>query len=96
VNVQISSRENFEKSYIESEAKKILRELIMELPYREREVIMMYYGFYDEHRYKRSEVMEKLGVSHTLFNTLKKRAFNIVVERMIEEELIEDKKTLYK
>ena len=96
LNVQIPSCDNFVDNYIKSEINKIIYSVVMELPEREREIIMMYYGFYDNHHYKGREIIEKFGISDTWFNKVKKRTLKEIARRLLELGVIDYKKTLFK
>ena len=60
----------------------IIRDLVQKLPNREREIIMMYFGFNNNQRYNQYEISQKLHiaqsqVSRSIIRSLKKLAFKL-------------------
>lgn len=55
---------------------KILNRLINELDDREKEIIMLYFGFYNDKRFTEREIGEKLNISRTYVSKIIKRALN--------------------
>ena len=81
---------NIENECINNETNQIIRNLVNELPYRDREIIMMFFGFYNNHRYWQEEIAQKFNlsqshVSRIITKTLKKLASKLKEEGIIEE-----------
>ncbi len=51
----------------------VLRQALLELPQREREIVLMRYGLYGHKELTQKEVAEKLGISQSYISRLEKR-----------------------
>ena len=49
---------------------KIIREVVNLFPDREREIIMLYFGFYNDRTYSQQEIADKLGISRAYISYL--------------------------
>ena len=66
----ISSDVDVEASYENKEVYTIIRKIVYSLPEREREIIMLYFGFYNDKVYKQKEIAEKLNISRSYVSRL--------------------------
>lgn len=66
----ISSDVDVETSYENKEVYTIIRKIVYSLPEREREIIMLYFGFYNDKVYKQKEIAEKLNISRSYVSRL--------------------------
>lgn len=64
------SNVNIESDYESKETILIIRELVELLPDRDKEIIKLYYGFYDNRCYTQSEISEKVGLSQVYISRL--------------------------
>lgn len=60
---------DLEESYIEQEEKIIILKMIKDLPEREREIILMYFGFYGK-LYTQLEIANKFGIGQSYVSRL--------------------------
>ena len=66
----ISSNVDIETSFEDKEVYTIIRKIVYSLPEREREIIMLYFGFYNDRVYKQKEIAEKLNISRSYVSRL--------------------------
>lgn len=66
----ISSDVDIETSYEDKEVYTIIRKIVYSLPERDREIIMLYFGFYNDKVYKQREIAEKLNLSRSYVSRL--------------------------
>ncbi len=52
------------------ETHEIIREIVMNLPNRDKEIIMLYFGFYNDKIYKQEEIANKLHISQSQISRL--------------------------
>lgn len=92
----LSDDTDIEKEYIDKEVKENLKLLIDDLPYREREIIKLRFGFYDDHIYKLNEIAKIMNISTRftskiimkVLNELKQSLKNKgIVEKRIEKKI---------
>ena len=60
---------------------RVLRQALMELPEREREIVLMRYGLYGYQERTQKEVAQKMGISQSYISRLEKR----IMERLKKE-----------
>ena len=72
---------DIETSYEDKEMNALIRKIVYNLPGREREIIMLYFGFYDGKVYKQREIAEKLNLSRSYVS----RLINIILNDIREE-----------
>ena len=80
---------NFEEDYIENEVCSVVRSLIEELPDRERETILMSYGFYDDNQYIQKEIAKRIGVSQAQVSRIKAKGLKKLKKRLKDCGIIE-------
>lgn len=61
---------DFIEDYEKTEIHKIIRELVKQLPNRDKEIIMLYFGFYDDKIYTQKEIGNKLHLSQVHISRL--------------------------
>ena len=66
----LSDNNNIVEEYEQKELKSILRELINNLPEREREIIRLYYGFYNDKLYTQTEIAKKFNISRAQISNI--------------------------
>ena len=72
---------DIETSYEDKEMYALIRKIVYNLPGREREIIMLHFGFYDGKVYKQREIAEKLNLSRSYVS----RLINIIVNDIRKE-----------
>lgn len=94
----IASNDDFEEEIIENEQQKIVREIIEELPEREKQILYMYFGFNDDKQFTQQEIADEFGLTRSyickIINTALKKIkckmennVPIVNAKVNEEEL---------
>lgn len=66
----ICDKNNVIEKYIENETYHIINQTVKELPKRDREIIMMYFGFYDDKIYTQKEIGEILSIEQSYVSRL--------------------------
>lgn len=84
----IKDNTNIEEEYDELETYKIIRELINQLSERDRIIIMMNFGFYDDIVYSQKDIATLLNIPQSSFSRLKNRLVNYLGIRLEEEGVI--------
>lgn len=90
-NPNVNIIEDYEKKESIEEIKKI----IWELPEREKEVVLLYFGFYDNKEYSQKEIASKLGISQSYASRILSRALKIIKSKM-DPKISSNKKTTRK
>lgn len=67
---QLSDNSDFVEDYIVSETHEIIRELVAQLPDRDKEIVMLYYGFYDDRVYTQQQIADKFHISKSFVSRL--------------------------
>lgn len=85
----ISNETNILREYTDKELKKRLQEIIKELSNREKKIIMLFFGFYNDKIYSQKEIATMLGlsqsyVSRLILQTVKKIGLQLKEEGMID------------
>lgn len=88
----LNYEDDIEEEYIDNELRLIVNELVMKLSDREREIIMMFFGFYDGVRYKQGEIADKFNVSQSFVSRVIKGALKKIRMQLMELGIIEDGK----
>ena len=84
----IKDNTNIEEEYDELETYKIIRELINQLSERDRIIIMMNFGFYDDIVYSQKDIATLLNIPQSSFSRLKNKLVNYLGMRLEEEGII--------
>ncbi len=74
-----------EKEFIYKE----IREIVNNLPNRDREIIMLHFGFFDNKVYTQQEIANKLGVSQSYISKLIKKILRELKIQLENKEIIE-------
>lgn len=61
---------NIEEEYINKEMCERIRKIVNNLPEREKTIIMMHFGFYDNKRYTQDEIAQKLNLTQSYVSKL--------------------------
>ena len=72
---------------------KIIREIVKELPDRDREIIMLYFGFYDDKPYMQKEIAKKTSLNQSSVSKIIKENIKKLGKQLQQEGLIELRKT---
>lgn len=84
----ISDDTDMVKEYIDNETYGIIREIVKELPDRDRKIIMLYFGFYDK-IYTQKEIGDLLSVDQSYISKLITRILKRLGQKIEEQGLIE-------
>lgn len=68
---------------------KIIREIVKELPDRDREIIMLYFGFYDDKPYMQKEIAKKTSLNQSSVSKIIKENIKKLGKQLQQEGLIE-------
>lgn len=85
----ISSDVDIETSYEDEEDYAEVRRIVYSLPEREREIIMLSFGFYDGRVYKQREIADKLNISRSYASRLIAKIVKDIKKQLEEVGIIE-------
>ena len=85
----ISSNVNIETSYEDEEDYAEVRRIVYSLPEREREIIMLSFGFYDGRVYKQREIADKLNISRSYASRLIAQIVKDIKKQLEEVGIVE-------
>jgi len=80
----LSDDVDIESNYIENELYQSVRNLVTNLPYRDREIVIMYFGFNNDNRYTENEIAKKLELSQSYVSRLIKKIVKKLKEGLDE------------
>ncbi len=80
---------NIEDDYTHNEVHSILRNAINNLSDRDRQIIMMSFGFYDDYRYTQYEIAQKLNLSQSYVSRLIDKIVKRLGNNLKEQGVIE-------
>ena len=70
---KLSDGSDLVEDHEQNEIHSIIRKLVQELPNREKEVVMLYFGFYNDRIYTQEEIAGKLNISQSYTSRLIKK-----------------------
>lgn len=85
----IKSDEDIQTSYEGKEIYAQIRKIVYSLPEREREIIMLYFGFYDGRVYKQKEIADKLNISRSYASKLIAKIVKKIKKQLEEVGIVE-------
>lgn len=85
----IKSDEDIQTSYEGKEIYAQIRKIVYSLPEREREIIMLYFGFYDGRVYKQKEIADKLNISRSYASRLIAKIVKKIKKQLEEVGIVE-------
>lgn len=85
----ISDEINIVKDYEKNINYKIIQEIIKELPERNREIIMLYFGFYNNKTYTQKEIADIMSVSQPYISKLIPKIVKRIKIQLQENDVIE-------
>lgn len=92
---QLCAEGDLVEDYENQETCEIIRELVKQLPDRDREIIMMRFGFYNDRIYSQKEISDKLNISQSYVSRLITRIVKqLGIQLKKEEEVLELRKEL--
>lgn len=92
----ISDETDIVEEYTTKETYQIIRQIIKDMPDRDREIIMLYFGFYNEKIYTQKEIADIISVHQTYVSRLIKKIVEELGEQLQQEGIIELKHNLTK
>lgn len=84
----IKDNSDLEEDFEHKELYEVIREIINQLSERDRKIIMMNFGFYDDIVYSQKDIATLLGIPQSSFSRLKNRLVNYLGIRLEEEGVI--------
>ena len=85
----IKSAEDIQTSYEDKEIYAQIRKIVYSLPEREREIIMLYFGFYEGRIYKQKEIADKLNISRSYASRLIAKIVKKIKKQLEEVGIVE-------
>lgn len=85
----IKSDEDIQTSYEGKEIYAQIRKIVYSLPEREREIIMLYFGFYEGRVYKQKEIADKLNISRSYASRLIAKIVKKIKKQLEEVGIVE-------
>ena len=90
----LSDDKDFVEDIENEDVNRVLRELVEELDDREREIIMMYFGFYDGKLYSQKDISEKFNITHQSISLIIKRVLRDLTKKLKKMGIVESSKLL--
>lgn len=87
----ISDNTNLTEEYVTNETYNIIKEIIYSLNEKERNIIIMYFGFFDTKRHNQKEIAQILNISQSYISRIIKRTLIKIKTKLIELDVIEEK-----
>lgn len=85
----ISDKRDIVEEYEKKETYQIIREIVKELPDRDRKIIMLQFGFYNNKIYNQDEIADITSISQPHVSRLTKRILKRIGEQLIQKGVIE-------
>jgi len=87
---KLSDDNDLVEDYVNEETHKIIREVVKELPNnRDKEIIMLYFGFYDDKTYTQKEIADKFNICRAYVSRIVKKVVKKVGKILESKEVIE-------
>jgi len=83
---------NIEKDFIKKDVNRIIKEFILKLPSREKEIIMLYFGFYKEVKLTQREIANQFNVSQRYISKIIKKVLIDLKKELEKVDIIEKRK----
>lgn len=90
----IPSNIDIQEENINREIKEIVLELLDEVPEKNKEIIKMYFGFYNNQKYTQKEIAKKLNVSRQNISLIITKFLKQTRERLKQINIIEENKII--
>lgn len=91
----IPSDVSIEEDYSKKEIISIIKEAIQELPDKEKEVIKLYFGFYDK-MYNQIEIVSIIGLTQSYTSRIIRKTMEMIRVKLIKKDIIDYKDTTKK
>lgn len=85
----LSNDINILQEYTDNETHKRLREIILDLPKREKEIVMLFFGFYNDKQYTQKEIASMLNLSQSYISRLIKKIVKKLGIKLKDEGIVE-------
>ena len=89
INDILSDDSNFVDDILKKEEYKIINKIVDDLPFEERKIIRMYFGF-DNKRYNQTELSELYGFSQSYISRIIKKILKKIESKLLEMEIYEE------
>jgi len=89
----IQDKTDIIEDYIKNETNLLIRELINQLPQNEKQIIIMYFGFFGSKIYTQQEISKKLNISQSYVSRILKKILKKIKTNLISNDIIEKKQT---
>lgn len=85
----LSDNIDITEEYTDNETHRIIREVVKDLPDRDRKIIMLYFGFYNDKTHTQKEIADMLSISRSYISRLITKIVKQVGKILEEKGLIE-------
>ena len=86
---QLTDDYNLEEENEKTEIYKIIREVVNNLQNEDKEIIMLYFGFYNDHPYTQKEIANKLNISQSYVSRIIKKGLIYIERLLVKKDIIE-------
>jgi RNA polymerase sporulation-specific sigma factor len=86
---KLSDGSDLVEDHEQNEIHSIIRKLVQELPNREKEVVMLYFGFYNNRIYTQEEIAGKLNISQSYTSRLIKKIVKKIGKQLDDVGVLE-------
>lgn len=80
------------EKYIHDEEYRIIRQTVNDLPERDKKIIMMYFGFYDDKIYSQKEIADEMSISRAYVSSLISKNVDRIRKKLQRNGIIELRK----
>lgn len=85
----ISDKTDIAKEYIDKETYQIIRQIVKDLPSRDRKIIMLYFGFYNNQTHTQKEIANMMTVSQSYISRLISQIVKNLGQQLHQKGVIE-------
>jgi len=93
-DILIDKNQDIIDEYNKKETYKIIRKIIYQLPEKEKEIILLNFGFYNNKVYTQYEIANKLNTSQATISKLRTKILKDITNKLIEEGIIISEKDI--
>ena len=86
---KLSDGSDLVEDHEQNEIHSIIRKLVQELPDREKEIVMLHFGFYNDRIYTQEEIADKLNISQSYTSRLIKKTVKKIGKQLVYVGVIE-------
>ena len=91
LDVLVDKKTNIEEEYLKEDLHRQVLNAIEYLPERNREIVKLYYGFYNNRRYLQDELAQMYGTTHQNISMIINKSLKVITRVLIKSKVIEKK-----